>query len=100
MDALPLIQSGPAPPLRAESPSGWSDLPSGAEDTFFFSPNEAEDYQRHKRRRTLDKAREEQLKARLAEDDDQFEEQDPWGGSDEEVFIYSQFYRRPLTFLV
>ena len=100
MDALPPIQSGPAPPQRAESPSGWSDLPSDAEDTIFFSKNEAEDYQRHKRRRTLDKAREERLKARLAEDNDQFEEQDAWGGSDEEVFIYPQFYRRPLTFLV
>lgn len=100
MEVLPPIRSGPAPPPRAESPSGWSDLPSDAEDTFFFSRDEAEDYQRHKRRRTLDKAREERLKARLAEDDDQFEEQDTWRGSDEEVFIYSQFYRRPLTFLV
>ncbi|KAF8634674.1 hypothetical protein AX15_000775 [Amanita polypyramis BW_CC] len=83
LDALPPVQPVPQPP-RAESPSGWSDLPSDTEDTFFFSPDEVEDYRREKRRRTLDKAYEERLKARMAEDEDEGEEHDIWGGSDEE----------------
>lgn len=85
---MPPAQSQPAPP-RAESPSGWSDLPSDSEDTFFFSPNELEDYHREKRRRTIDQAREERLKARLAEDGEEDnikqEEEEVWGGSDEEA---------------
>ncbi len=48
-----------------------------------------EDYRRQKRRRTLDKAHEERLKARMDEDGDQFEDQDVWGGSDEEVCSYT-----------
>ncbi|KAK2464945.1 hypothetical protein APHAL10511_003021 [Amanita phalloides] len=83
LDTLPSIQSTPASP-RAESPAGWSDLPSDSEDTFFLSPSEVEDFRRQKRRRTLDKAYEERLKARIAEDEDSMEEQDTWGGSDEE----------------
>lgn len=69
------------PPL---SPSGWSDLPSDSEDTFFFSPDELEDYRREKRRRLIDRGREERLKA-LAAIDSAGEDLDPWGGSDEEV---------------
>ncbi|KIL63732.1 hypothetical protein M378DRAFT_186945 [Amanita muscaria Koide BX008] len=88
LDTLPPAQSQPAPP-RAESPSGWSDLPSDSEDTFFFSPNELDDYHREKRRRTIDQAREERLKARLAEDGEEEDnkkqdEEEVWGGSDEE----------------
>ncbi|TFK38408.1 hypothetical protein BDQ12DRAFT_111255 [Crucibulum laeve] len=68
------------------SPSGWSDLPSDTEDTFFFSPEEAEDFHREKRRKLIEKNREERLKARLAEDgeEEQVEEEEVWGGSDEE----------------
>ncbi|KAK0506188.1 hypothetical protein EDD18DRAFT_1455545 [Armillaria luteobubalina] len=51
-----------------ESPGGWSDLPSDTEDTFFFSPEEADDYHREKKRRLNDEVREERLRARLAED--------------------------------
>lgn len=64
-----------------ESPGGWSDLPSDTEDTFFFSSEEADDYRREKKRRLNDEAREERLRARLAEDGDEDEQ---WGGSDEE----------------
>ncbi|KAK0233130.1 hypothetical protein IW262DRAFT_1451689 [Armillaria fumosa] len=64
-----------------ESPGGWSDLPSDTEDTFFFSPEEAGDYHREKKKRLNDEAREERLRARLAEDG---EEDQQWGGSDEE----------------
>ncbi|KAJ3851302.1 hypothetical protein EV368DRAFT_74671 [Lentinula lateritia] len=61
------------------SPTGWSDLPSDAEDTFFFTPGETEDYQREKRRRLMEQTRDERLKARMEEDGEEI-----WGGSDEE----------------
>ena len=82
LDDLPDFQetTQPGPP----SPSGWSDLPSDSEDTFFFSPDELEDYRREKRRRLIDRGREERLMA-LAVIDGQEEDPDPWGGSDEEV---------------
>ena len=66
------------------SPSGWSDIPSDAEDTFFFSPEEAEDFRREKRRRLLDRDREERLrKLRAEEDDYESDNESVWGGSDE-----------------
>ncbi|KAJ6524445.1 hypothetical protein DFH09DRAFT_186904 [Mycena vulgaris] len=80
LDALPKFPRQNTPP----SPSGWSDLPSDTEDTFFFSPDEAEDYRQEKRRKLMDRAREERLKARKAEDGEPEEEEDVWGGSDEE----------------
>ncbi|KAJ7471964.1 hypothetical protein FB451DRAFT_1251534 [Mycena latifolia] len=80
LDALPKFALQNSPP----SPSGWSDLPSDAEDTFFFSPHEADDYRQEKRRKLMDRAREERLKARKAEDGEPEEEEDVWGGSDEE----------------
>ncbi|KAF9267142.1 hypothetical protein L218DRAFT_720913 [Marasmius fiardii PR-910] len=71
---------------RPSSPGGWSDLPSDTEDTFFFSAEETEDYRREKRRRLLEKSREERLRARMEEDgESQVEgDPDPWGDSDEE----------------
>ncbi|GJE99686.1 hypothetical protein PsYK624_159570 [Phanerochaete sordida] len=48
---------------RADSPSGWSDLPSDAEDTFFLSPSELSEYRNAKRRRTLDAGRAARLRA-------------------------------------
>ncbi|KAJ7485145.1 hypothetical protein B0H11DRAFT_1722384 [Mycena galericulata] len=80
LDTLPKFTKHKSSP---PSPSGWSDLPSDTEDTFFFSPHEAEDYRQEKRRRLMDQAREERLKARRAEDGEP-EEEDAWGGSDEE----------------
>ncbi|KAF9442708.1 hypothetical protein P691DRAFT_810224 [Macrolepiota fuliginosa MF-IS2] len=87
LDALPDFTSpGPMPP---SSPSGWSDLPSDTEETFFFSPEEAEDFRNEKRRRLLEQAHEERVKARLKEEEEEENEEavdeDPWGGSDEEV---------------
>ena len=74
-----------------DSPTGWSDLPSDTEDTFFFTPDETEDFRREKRRRLLERAREERLKARMeedhVEDEENQEEEDVWGGSDEEVRV-------------
>ncbi|KAF5319291.1 hypothetical protein D9619_008695 [Psilocybe cf. subviscida] len=75
------------PPIhRPASPSGWSDIASDAEDTFFFTPDEVEDYHREKRRRLLEQSREERLRARMQEDgvNGNAEEEDIWGGSDEE----------------
>ncbi|KAJ3988998.1 hypothetical protein F5890DRAFT_175902 [Lentinula detonsa] len=65
----------------SSSPTGWSDLPSDAEDTFFLTADEIEDYRREKRRRLMERTRDERLKARMEEDGD---EEEIWGGSDEE----------------
>ncbi len=92
LDTLPPSTSGPGDIDTARlSPTGWSDLPSDSEDTFFFSPDEVEDYHREKRRRMIDQSREERLRALRAEsgDDAAREEEDPWGGSDEEVLASS-----------
>ena len=72
---------------KHDNGDGWSDLPSDAEDTFFFSREEVEDYHRDKRRRTLEKGREERLRALREEDDEQMgpKDEEVWGGSDEEV---------------
>lgn len=73
---------------QPDSPTGWSDLPSDAEDTFFFTPDETEDFRREKRRRLIEQTREERLKARMEEDEVEGEEiqddEDVWGASDEE----------------
>ncbi|KAF8804034.1 hypothetical protein BYT27DRAFT_7170480 [Phlegmacium glaucopus] len=90
-DARLLLDTLPKPSVPAsqpDSPTGWSDLPSDTEDTFFFTPDETEDFRREKRRRLLEQTREERLKARMEEDDvedeENQEEEDVWGGSDEE----------------
>jgi len=71
---------------RSGSPSGWSDLPSDTEDTFFLSRAEAEDYRRDKRRRLMESAREERLRAlELLEPTN--EPQETCWASDEEVCI-------------
>ncbi|EPQ53087.1 hypothetical protein GLOTRDRAFT_140022 [Gloeophyllum trabeum ATCC 11539] len=88
LDALPSSIADTQEPLSPTlSTSGWSDLPSDSEDTFFFTPAELEDYHRQKRRRIIDAAREERLRALREEDDTTFAqnpEEDRWGGSDEE----------------
>ena len=73
---------------RLSSPSGWSDIPSDTEDTFFFSQTEAEDYRRDKRRRLMESVREERLRtlAQL-ESADVDEPQETCWASDEEVRI-------------
>ncbi|KAF8147736.1 hypothetical protein K438DRAFT_1625891, partial [Mycena galopus ATCC 62051] len=78
LDSLPKLTRAFSPP----SPTGWSDLPSDTEDTFFFTPREADDYRQEKRRKLMDQAREERLRARRAEDGEP--EEEVWGGSDEE----------------
>ncbi|KAG2119284.1 hypothetical protein DEU56DRAFT_974808 [Suillus clintonianus] len=82
LDALPEHASSSASQPRSLSPTGWSDLPSDTEDLFFFTPHEIEDYRREKRRRLIDRNREDRLKALAATDES--EQLDLWGGSDEE----------------
>ncbi|KAI6118570.1 hypothetical protein EDD16DRAFT_171283 [Pisolithus croceorrhizus] len=94
LDVLPTARDRPNPSSstsaarRPLSPSGWSDLPSDSEDTFFFSPEEVEDYRRDKRRKLIDHGREERMRAILARDRETEgaaeEDSDVWGGSDEE----------------
>jgi hypothetical protein len=50
-------------PASPRSLTGWSDLPSDVEDTFFFSGDEAETYVRAKKRRKVESGREERLRA-------------------------------------
>ena len=73
---------------RPDSPGGWSDLPSDAEDTFFLTPDETADLHRTKRLRHLDALRTARLRA-LSPDGTTHTslhpDVDPWGGSDEEV---------------
>jgi hypothetical protein len=85
-DARLILDSPPAHPegRRSPSPSGWSDIPSDAEDTFFFDEAEAEDYRRDKRRRIIASAHEERLRA-LAQLEPPDEPQETCWASDEEV---------------
>ena len=58
-------------------------MPSDTEDTFFFTPYEIDDYRREKRRRLIEKNREDRLRDLAAIEEN--EHSDRWGGSDEEV---------------
>lgn len=63
---------------------GWDELPSDAEDMWFFGSEEAVEYRYKKRRRLNDdmrNARLRQMAARTSDNSDEI-----WGGSDEEVF--------------
>ncbi|KAF8509753.1 hypothetical protein BU17DRAFT_98632 [Hysterangium stoloniferum] len=70
------------------SPTGWSDLPSDSEDTFFFTPAEIEEYHSAKRRKLADAGRQERLRALRKADPDpvlDFEQdREQWGDDDEE----------------
>jgi hypothetical protein len=91
LTSLPTASSSSDPPESTSppSPTGWSDLPSDSEDTFFFSPREIEDLQREKRRRLINSGREARLRAIRESDPDPardfIEAKEFWGGDDEEV---------------
>jgi len=78
LDALPSTSEPILEPVPG-SPNGWSDLPSDTEDTFFFAPDEADEYRRDKRRRVIDQNRETRLQAlrETGQDDELGEEL--WG---------------------
>ncbi|EKM51065.1 uncharacterized protein PHACADRAFT_128787 [Phanerochaete carnosa HHB-10118-sp] len=83
LNALPESTRAHSP--SSASPTGWSDLPSDTEDTFFLSPSEVEDHQRNKRRRAIEQGRESRLRAlRESEGDSGHAPEDEWGGSDED----------------
>ncbi|KAH9942805.1 hypothetical protein B0H21DRAFT_793233, partial [Amylocystis lapponica] len=84
LDILPVVPSESSL-VEPGSPTGWSDLPSDAEDTFFFSLEEVDDYHREKRRRMLARDREERMNAMPTDAADEArDEEELWGGSDEE----------------
>ncbi|KAJ8516729.1 hypothetical protein ONZ45_g5999 [Pleurotus djamor] len=84
LDQLPPGTSSQKTSRRDVSPSGWSDLPSDSEDTFFLEPSEIEAYTREKRRRTLDRDREARLRAIQDQEGPRKADEEIWGGSDEE----------------
>ncbi|KIJ26818.1 hypothetical protein M422DRAFT_785124 [Sphaerobolus stellatus SS14] len=88
LDSIPGSSQRRDAPRHPPSPTGWSDLPSDSEDIFLMDPGEAEDLRHEKRRKLLDTAREERLRAlREAEPDpihDFENEKDKWGDDDEE----------------
>ncbi|KAI8977827.1 hypothetical protein BD414DRAFT_517061 [Trametes punicea] len=89
LDALPTASpQSDAGTAEPSSPGGWSDLPSDAEDTFFLSPEEVDDYHREKRRRVIHEDREARLRALRLEGeihhDEAADPREDWGGSDEE----------------
>ncbi|KAJ9123075.1 hypothetical protein QFC22_001264 [Naganishia vaughanmartiniae] len=99
-DILHLLPTLPTRPTRALSPAsstGWSDIPSDAEDTFFLSGDEGQEYEREKKRRRIDAGRErrvEALRARMADEEeerrrDERPADDVWGGNDEEVCAFT-----------
>jgi hypothetical protein len=91
--AASIVDDDEQAPFRPDSPSGWSDLPSDAEDTFFLTPEETADLHRTKRLRHFDDLRTARLRAlspSLAPDGyygdvANADAGPPWGGSDEEV---------------
>jgi hypothetical protein len=95
-DALHLLDSLPDFPTAPDSPAtstGWLDLPSDAEDMFFFSESERENIAWEKRRKQFELNREERLRALRAEEGGQENERDDWGGSDEEVLALFPGFR-------
>lgn len=82
--------SNPSPTqLRAQSDPladvGWDDVPSDSEDTFFLSPEEVVEYHHDKRRRMLEKGRQDRLRALAEEDESQADPTEISWRSDEEV---------------
>jgi len=78
---------------RLSSPSGWSDVPSDAEDTFFFSQAEAEDYRRDKRRRLMESAHEERLRA-LAQLEPDEPRETRWASDEEPDKVQKELMQR------
>ena len=91
LESLPTASGSSNPPYTPPSPTGWSDLPSDSEDTFFFSPAEIEDFHYEKRRKLVDAGREARLRAMRESDPDPardfVEAMEQWGGDEEEVQV-------------
>jgi hypothetical protein len=65
---------------------GWDELPSDAEDMWFFRSEEAVEYRYKKRRKLNEDMRNARLRQMAAQTSDNLDE--IWGGSDEEVFVF------------
>ncbi|CEL57182.1 hypothetical protein RSOLAG1IB_08415 [Rhizoctonia solani AG-1 IB] len=81
---------------------GWDDLPSDSEDTFFLTPKEVSEYRHDKRRKMLEKERQDRLRALAEEDEANGWGTEPpeasWGGSDEEPDdVQANLMRRTAT---
>lgn len=89
LTSLPTASGSINHPHTPLSPTGWSDLPSDSEDTFFFSPAEIEELHHEKRRKLVDAGREARLRANRESDPDPardfLEAMELWGGDEEEV---------------
>lgn len=69
---------------------GWDELPSDAEDMWFFGSEEAVEYRSKKRRKLIEDMRNDRLRQMEAQTSDNLEE--IWGDSDEEVFAFPFLY--------
>ncbi|CAG8629191.1 1320_t:CDS:2 [Acaulospora colombiana] len=70
-DVRLLLHSAPKSSVKAievDREDGWDDLPSDAEDLFFFSQEEADDIRREKKRKLMDAAHEARLAAMKVKD--------------------------------
>ncbi|KAL7414650.1 hypothetical protein BDY24DRAFT_414361 [Mrakia frigida] len=86
LPSLPLPSHNQPPiPGSPTLSNGWSDLPSDTEDTFFFSEDEAEDYERDKKRRRLEGLRGGRLAALGGDVVEEPEEEEEEGKKDEEI---------------
>lgn len=93
LSALPPHPSSDHVPASPASSTGWTDLPSDAEDTFFLSGDEGDVYSRGKKRRRMEAGRRERMEAlRLKGEAEEEEErgkervdEDVWGGDGEVV---------------
>lgn len=93
LDSLPTHRRHEGvPPQVPPSPTGWSDLPSDSEETFFHQPHEIEERRHEKRRKLFDFAREERLRALKDSDPDPVrdceEDKEKWGDDSEEVRLF------------
>ncbi|KAF8576737.1 hypothetical protein K439DRAFT_1664504 [Ramaria rubella] len=85
LTSLPMTSRSVDASVTPPSPTGWSDLPSDSEDTFFFTPGEIEDLRREKRRKLMEAGREERLRAMQKLDPDPVRDgREVWGGDEEE----------------
>jgi hypothetical protein len=63
LDSSPRYPAKATEALNVDIEDGWDDLPSDAEDLFFFSQEEADEIRREKRRKLINAAQEARLAA-------------------------------------
>ena len=90
LPSLPEYPRTQAPEEHRSENEGWDELPSDAEDVWFFKREEAEEYRYKKRRKLNEDMRNTRLRQMAAQTSGN--QDDLWGGSDEEVsaFLFLQ----------